>query len=67
MESLLQVRGLVKRYGGVHALAGVDLDVRPGEVHAVVGENGVLHARWIKTKEQPVPPRTVMAVEFVTK
>ena len=32
-----------------------------------IGKTGVLHARWIKTKEQPVPPRTVMAVEFITK
>jgi len=32
-----------------------------------IGKNGVLPRRWIKTKEQPVPPRTVMAVEFLTK
>jgi ABC-type sugar transport system substrate-binding protein len=32
-----------------------------------IGKTGVLHAKWIKTKEQPVPPRTVMAVEFITK
>jgi ABC-type sugar transport system ATPase subunit len=37
---LLSLRGIHKRFPGVHALKGVDLDVRPGEVHAVVGENG---------------------------
>src|SRR3954447_1353150 len=37
---LLRLRGIHKRFPGVHALKGVDLDVRPGEVHAVVGENG---------------------------
>jgi ABC-type sugar transport system ATPase subunit len=39
-EPLLRVRGLHKRFPGVHALRGVDFDVRAGEVHALVGENG---------------------------
>ena len=38
--SLLQVSGLQKRFAGVQALRGVSLDVRAGEVHALVGENG---------------------------
>ena len=37
---LLAAEGVHKRYGGVHALRGVRLDVRAGEVHALVGENG---------------------------
>src|SRR5919202_1676725 len=37
---LLEVHGVHKRFGGVHALRGVRLDVRAGEVHALVGENG---------------------------
>jgi ribose transport system substrate-binding protein len=32
-----------------------------------IGKTGVLHAKWIKTKERPVPPRTVMPVDFITK
>jgi ABC-type sugar transport system ATPase subunit len=32
--------GLAKSYGGVRALAGVDLEIEPGRVHAVVGGNG---------------------------
>ena len=36
----LSLRGIEKRYPGVRALAGVDLDVFPGQVHAVLGENG---------------------------
>src|SRR6266540_4693673 len=37
---LLAMRGIHKRFPGVHALRGVDLEVRHGEVHALVGENG---------------------------
>ncbi len=37
---LLRMRGISKAFPGVQALMGVDLDVRAGEVHAVVGENG---------------------------
>ncbi len=40
MVSLLQVRGLSKRFGGVVALWRCDLDVREGEVHALIGPNG---------------------------
>jgi ABC-type sugar transport system ATPase subunit len=34
------MRGIHKRFPGVHALKGVHLEVRAGEVHALVGENG---------------------------
>src|SRR5688500_11158275 len=37
---LLSMRGISNRFGGVHALNRVDLEVRAGEVHALVGENG---------------------------
>ena len=36
----LEIRGVSKRFPGVHALDRVDLDVRRGEVHVLLGENG---------------------------
>ena len=37
---ILQARGLVKRYGRVVALDSADLDLLPGEILAVIGDNG---------------------------
>ncbi len=40
-ESLaVRVRGLVKSYGAVHAVRGIDLDIRQGEIFALLGPNG---------------------------
>ena len=36
----LELRGITKRFGPVTAVERVDLDLRPGEVHALLGENG---------------------------
>ncbi len=36
----LRMEGITKRFGGVHALEGVTLEARAGEVHALCGENG---------------------------
>ena len=34
------MRGITKRYPGVVANDGIDLEIRPGEIHALLGENG---------------------------
>lgn len=39
-ESLLTLHGVGKRFGSLTALADVSLDIRPGEVHCILGENG---------------------------
>lgn len=37
---ILQMKHIVKTFPGVKALDDVSLDVRPGTVHALMGENG---------------------------
>ena len=53
---LLALRGVSKRYGVVQALSDVDLDIRAGEVLALVGENGAGKSTMMRIVEGVVAP-----------
>ena len=65
---LLQLRGIHKRFPGVHALRGVNLDVDAGEVVALLGENGAGKSTLMKVVggiEQPDSGELLVAGEPV--
>jgi len=63
-ESVVSVRGLVKRYGRREAVRGIDLEVHRGEIFAFLGPNGagrtttvdILEATQIDGHDNNEPP-----------
>jgi fructose transport system ATP-binding protein len=53
---ILEARGLVKRYGGVTALDGADLELYRGEILAVIGDNGAGKSTLIKALTGAIQP-----------
>lgn len=47
-NSLLQAKGIYKVFPGVKALTNVDFDLKPGEIHCLMGENGAGKSTLIK-------------------
>ncbi len=56
MEPLLKARGVVKRYGHVTAIDHADFDLMPGEILAVIGDNGAGKSSLIKVLSGAVQP-----------
>ena len=46
---IIEMRGIEKHFGSVIALAGVSLDILPGECHCLLGDNGAGKSTFIKT------------------
>ena len=69
-EPLLRTVALTKRYGGLVATDNLDLEVAPGEVHAVIGPNGAGKTTLVAQLSGEIPPnrgRIVFAGEDITR
>jgi fructose transport system ATP-binding protein len=55
-EPVLEAHGLVKRYGHVTALDGADFELLPGEILAVIGDNGAGKSSLIKALSGAITP-----------
>ncbi len=56
MQPLLKIEGLHAGYGPIKALRGIDLDVNPGEVVAIIGSNGAGKSTLLMSICGIVPP-----------
>jgi rhamnose transport system ATP-binding protein len=55
-QPLVDLRGIAKSYGGVHALSDVSFAIQPATVHALVGENGAGKSTLVKILTGVVHP-----------
>lgn len=57
-DYLLQMNGIVKSFGGVNALNGIDIKVKPGECVGLCGENGAGKSTLMKVLSAVYPHGT---------
>jgi branched-chain amino acid transport system ATP-binding protein len=62
--TLLRIRGIEKRFGGLPAVDRVDLDVAAGQVVAVIGPNGAGKSTLLQLVAGLVPPTAVEELSF---
>ena len=63
-EPILRLRGIGRRYGGLHAVRDVDLDVAHGERRAILGPNGAGKTTLFNVISGDVPPSSG-SIEFL--
>jgi branched-chain amino acid transport system ATP-binding protein len=63
-EPILRLRGIGRRFGGLHAVRDVSLDVAPGERRAILGPNGAGKTTLFNVISGDVPP-TAGTIEFL--
>ncbi len=56
MMSILELTGITKNFGGIHALAGVDIKLERGQVLGLMGDNGAGKSTLIKIIAGSFPP-----------
>jgi branched-chain amino acid transport system ATP-binding protein len=56
MTPILEARALSKRFGGLKAVDGIDLDLRPGEILGVIGPNGAGKTTLFSLMAGSLPP-----------
>jgi simple sugar transport system ATP-binding protein len=54
--SILELNGITKNFGGIHALAGVDINLERGQVLGLMGDNGAGKSTLIKVIAGSFPP-----------